>query len=113
MVCDGASSHTSKDLHVPRNISIIKLPPYSPELNHAEQIWRVLKDRYFANLYFETLDIAIFVRPALKNIRSASGHRINASGRVITSLMSQPSACGQMTRKKFFPENAETDNAHA
>jgi len=35
---DGASSHRSKELNVPENVSLIRLPPYSPELNPAEQI---------------------------------------------------------------------------
>lgn len=38
MVLDVASSHKSKDLKVPNNVSLILLPPYSPELNPAEQI---------------------------------------------------------------------------
>lgn len=59
IVVDGASSHTSKELNLPKNMVTIKLPPYSPELNPAEQIWRILKSRYLANLYFPSLDEAI------------------------------------------------------
>jgi transposase-like protein len=33
MVVDGASSHRSKDLQVPENIRLHRLPGYSPELN--------------------------------------------------------------------------------
>ena len=35
MVVDGASSHKSKELEIPKNMSFIRLPPYSPELNPA------------------------------------------------------------------------------
>ncbi|MDD3250182.1 MAG: IS630 family transposase [Smithellaceae bacterium] len=59
MVLDGASSHKSKDLKIPKNVSFIRLPPYSPELNPAEQIWNILRRDYFANRVFETLDAAI------------------------------------------------------
>jgi len=59
MVLDGASSHRSKDLKIPKNVSFIRLPPYSPELNPAEQIWNILRRDYFANRVFETLDAAI------------------------------------------------------
>jgi transposase len=59
MVVDGASPHRSKDLFIPNNISLIFLPPYSPELNPAERVWNVLRRDYFANRYFETLDLAI------------------------------------------------------
>lgn len=58
MVVDGASSHRSKDLAVPENISLTRLPPYSPELNPAEQIWNILRRRYFANRVFDSLDAA-------------------------------------------------------
>lgn len=58
MVLDGASSHKSKDLTIPENVSLVLLPPYSPELNPAEQIWNVLRRYYFANRVFDSLDAA-------------------------------------------------------
>ena len=58
MVVDGASSHKSKELKVPENLSLIRLPPYSPELNPAEQIWNVLRRDYFANRVFDSLNAA-------------------------------------------------------
>lgn len=58
MVLDGASSHKSKDLKIPNNLSMIQLPPYSPELNPAEQIWNRLRRDYFANRVFDSLDAA-------------------------------------------------------
>jgi len=39
-------------------MSFIRLPPYSPELNPAEQIWNVLRRDYFANRVFDTLNAA-------------------------------------------------------
>jgi len=58
MVVDGASSHKSKELRIPENVSLVLLPPYSPELNPAEQIWNVLRRDYFANRVFDSLDAA-------------------------------------------------------
>ena len=58
MVLDGASSHKSKELKIPDNVSLIPLPPYSPELNPAEQIWNILRRDYFANRVFDSLDAA-------------------------------------------------------
>jgi len=40
------------------NVSFIRLPPYSPELNPAEQIWNILRRNYFANRVFDALDAA-------------------------------------------------------
>jgi transposase len=58
MVLDGASSHKAHDLVVPKNISLVLLPPYSPELNPAEYIWNILRRDYFANSVFDSLDAA-------------------------------------------------------
>lgn len=58
MVVDGASSHKSKDLKVPVNVSLVLLPPYSPELNPAEQVWNRLRKNYFANKVFDSLEAA-------------------------------------------------------
>lgn len=38
-------SQNAKSLQIPDNIALIFLPPYSPELNPAEKIWRYFKDR--------------------------------------------------------------------
>lgn len=58
MVVDGASSHKSKELKVPENVALVLLPPYSPELNPAEQLWNWLRKNYFANKVFDSLDAA-------------------------------------------------------
>jgi DDE superfamily endonuclease len=36
---DKAGWHTSGDLVVPENLSLVFLPPYSPELNPIERLW--------------------------------------------------------------------------
>ncbi|NLV49314.1 MAG: hypothetical protein GXY20_01310 [Clostridiales bacterium] len=41
---------------IPANIEIIPLPPYTPELNPIEQIWKELRKRGFKNELFQTLD---------------------------------------------------------
>ena len=40
LIWDQAGYHRSKDLQIPSNIVIEPLPPYSPELNPAERLWR-------------------------------------------------------------------------
>jgi transposase len=59
MVVDGASTHKSKALIIPDNVALILLPPYSPELNPEEQVWRRIRRDYVANHYFETLTEAM------------------------------------------------------
>ncbi len=52
MIVDGASSHISKDLVIPKNIRLLRLPPYSPELNPQEHVWDELREKEFPNRVF-------------------------------------------------------------
>ena len=56
IVLDGAASHRSSTQKLPENISLVPLPPYSPELNPIENFWKVLKQQGFYNQAFESLD---------------------------------------------------------
>jgi transposase len=49
MIWDGAGFHVSGDLQVPANVTIIQLPPYSPELNPIENLWHYLKSHFWSN----------------------------------------------------------------
>jgi transposase len=52
VVMDGAGWHTEDIASEFENVSIIKLPPYSPELNPIEQVWSWLRQHYLANQSF-------------------------------------------------------------
>jgi DDE superfamily endonuclease len=56
VVLDGAGYHTANAVDVPANITLIPLPPYSPELNAAENIWEWLRKNKLANRVHETYD---------------------------------------------------------
>lgn len=56
VLMDQAGWHLSGTLAVPANITLVPLPPYSPELNPIERFWQHLKDRWLSNRVFETLD---------------------------------------------------------
>jgi len=45
MVVDGASSHVAEDLSVPKNIRVLPLPPYAPELNPQGHVWDELREK--------------------------------------------------------------------
>lgn len=55
MILDGASSHRSKDLIIPRNIRFVRLPAYAPELNPQEHIWDELREKEFPNRVFNDM----------------------------------------------------------
>lgn len=56
LIWDQAGYHKSKALQIPANITIEPLPPYSPELNPAERLWRWLRRHVCRNRLFKSLD---------------------------------------------------------
>ena len=56
LVCDGAAWHKAKALIVPENIRLVFIPPYTPEMNPIEQIWKEIRKRGFRNEIFQTLN---------------------------------------------------------
>lgn len=53
LVLDQAGWHVAKNLKVPPNITLLHLPPYSPELNPIERLWGYLKSHYLSNRIYE------------------------------------------------------------
>ena len=53
---DGAGWHRSDALKAPDNIYLLKLPPYAPELNPIEHVWDELREKFFHNRVFKSLD---------------------------------------------------------
>jgi transposase len=57
LLLDRAGWHrTGGKLQVPNNISLLYLPPYSPELNPVENIWQFLRQNHLSNRVFRTYD---------------------------------------------------------
>jgi len=52
---DNGAFHKAKRLVIPANILLVFIPPYSPELNPAELVWKFLKAR-IVNKTFKKLD---------------------------------------------------------
>ena len=49
LIWDNAGFHTSRSQEVPENVTLIGLPPYSPELNPIENLWHYLRSHYWSN----------------------------------------------------------------
>ncbi len=56
LCCDGATWHKSQSLVVPDNIRLFFIPPYTPEMNPIEQIWKAIRVQAFYNVNFSSLD---------------------------------------------------------
>jgi len=59
MMLDGAPSHRAKQLRVPSNMALVRLPSYSPELNPVELLWDEIREKEFGNRVFDSLGAAI------------------------------------------------------
>jgi hypothetical protein len=55
LLLDNSGAHTAQRLTLPANLRVVFLPPYCPELNPIERVWRDLKDA-LAWLHFPTVD---------------------------------------------------------
>ena len=56
LLLDQAGWHLSRDLVVPRNITILPLPPKCPELNPVENIWQFMRDNWLSNRVFTSYE---------------------------------------------------------
>lgn len=56
LVLDGAGWHRARALKIPHHLTLLPLPPYSPELNPVEHLWDELREKFFHNQVFANLD---------------------------------------------------------
>ena len=56
IVCDGAAAHKIGNETLPSNIILLSLPPYSPQLNPQENIWDDMREKFFYNVAFNSID---------------------------------------------------------
>jgi hypothetical protein len=77
---DSAGWHIAGDLRVPSSMKLLFLPPYSPELNPIEHLWDHIRENYFSNRVFTSLD-----------------HVENTLIEAISSLSSNPNTVSSMT----------------
>jgi hypothetical protein len=88
LVLDNGAFHKAKAVQWPANVTPVFLPPYSPELNPIERLWRELKDK-LADCTVQTLD-------ALSAV----------SGQLLQSYA--PTALQSLTGYAYFVQAVET-----
>lgn len=70
ILLDNGAFHKSKKLNVPENISLIFLPPYSPELNPAEKIWWKMKRAFTGKLHKTLNNVTAFIKNEVTKLTS-------------------------------------------
>jgi hypothetical protein len=71
MVLDGAGWHKNQAIELAENMRTIFLPPYSPELNPQEHVWDELREKFFHNRAFDSMDaLEMQLESGLKSLES-------------------------------------------
>ena len=87
IIIDGAGWHKDGGrLKVPPNITLLRLPAYSPELNAQKNIWSYLRQNDLAGRIFDTYDEIV-------NACCTAWNNLLASTGVITSIASRDWFC--------------------
>lgn len=76
LIMDGAGWH--QESHHRDNVSLLKIPPYSPELNPCEQVWQYIKDRWLKNRCYKDYDDIVTVAWEALNKFTAENGRIQS-----------------------------------
>lgn len=56
MPCSDAGWHGSGDLVMSQRVSLVRLPPYAPELNPVERVWLHFRERFLPHRVFASHD---------------------------------------------------------
>lgn len=56
LICDGAACHQMYSATLPENIMLETLPPYCPDLNPVENIWDDMRETFFHNKAFDSME---------------------------------------------------------
>jgi transposase len=80
LVLDQASWHTTEKLRVPENLSLLPLPPQSPELNPRENVWQLLRQTKPSNRLVAGSEAIVTAACAAWNSLIADPARITSIG---------------------------------
>ena len=82
LLLDRAGWHTTGQLVVPKNLTLVLLPSRAPELNPVENVWQYLRQTWLSNRVFETYEEII-------NAACEAWNRLIAQPHTITSIGSR------------------------
>jgi hypothetical protein len=84
LVLDGAGWHGAANLAIPDNLTLLPLPPYSPELNPVENVWQYLRQN----------QLSLRVWPDYEAI-------VDTCCRAWNALMAMPERLASITRREW------------
>jgi transposase len=84
MLWNQAAFHTSSNVKVPDNVTIVPLPPSSPQLNPTEKLWQYFKKHQGSNRVYEDYDALRLaaIDPRHKTCFNKEKNTINLQGKI-------------------------------
>jgi transposase len=79
LLLDRAGWHTSGQLVVPKNLTLVFLPARAPELNPVENVWQYLRGNWLSNRVFDTYE-------AILDAACEAWRKLVAQPEIITSI---------------------------
>jgi hypothetical protein len=90
LVLDQAAWHTTEKLRLPDNLSLLPLPPKSPELNPVENVWQFLRQNKLSNRIFDGYEAVVAAACNAWNSLVADPARITSIGTRAWAATGQP-----------------------
>jgi transposase len=97
LLLDRAGWHVARGLSVPANVTLLPLPPYSPELNPVERVWLYLRERYLSR---RVLDGYAAVLDGYAAVLDGYAAVLEAACRAWNALLGEP---GRLTSLTAYP----------
>jgi len=67
VIIDNAGFHSLKNYDIPENIKLIRIPPYTPELNPSEKIWHYIKQSFKNKVFGELSQVKKWLHDFIRN----------------------------------------------
>ncbi len=88
VIIDNAAFHSTKNIQLPKNIMLLPIPPYSPELNPAEKMWQHFKGKIAMKMYKSVNELEIKITQLMSEISKEQTKRITSFEYLINSYNS-------------------------
>ncbi len=87
IVLDNGAFHKAKSLKIPKNIALVFLPPYSPELNPAERMWKLIKADFTGRLFSNLDSLSIFIKEQVQTLTNKTVISVCAYNYIFASII--------------------------
>jgi len=68
VIIDNAGFHSTKNIVIPDNIFLLNIPPYCPELNPCEQVWKYIKQKFKNQTFLKIEELKEWLHSTVRNM---------------------------------------------